>query len=235
MKKYFYLIVSLTLLLIFSSCGKKKDETPEYVRPDIFEGYNESTLIFNADGSITEIAIQDYNESDVDYTGLKSYVESEINNANSKLGSDSIAMTDYFDDSGVIKAAIHYTDINSYNYFNSVSYDMSGFDPDKCDIRVPLDETVDASAGDATYTDAEVETELVEATFTDASDNSTKRSSEISKSYMMLMLDDKVDVKFDDGKVLYYNSYVEKGKSDNTVKSNGEGQAVIVFEFNYAY
>ena len=102
-------------------------------------------------------------------------------------------------------------------------------------IRVQLDETVDASLTDATYTDAEVETDLVEATFTDASDNSLKRSSEISKSYMMLILDDKVDVKFEDGKVLYYNSYVEKGKSDNTVKSKGDGKAVIVFEFNYAY
>lgn len=233
MKKYFYLIVSITLLLAFTSCGKKGDDKPEYVRPDIFEGYDDSTLILKADGSITEIAMQDYNGSDVDTTGLKSYVESEIKNANSKLGSENIAMTDYFDDSGVIKAAIHYTDINSYNYFNGSDYEMSGFDPEKCDIAVPIDGIFDASVTDATSGDAE--TEIVEATFTDASDKSVKRSSEISRSYMMLILDDKVDVTFEDGKVLYYNSKVSKGKGDNNVKCSGEGKAVIVFEFNYAY
>lgn len=233
MKKYIYLIISITLLLTFSSCGKKEDEKPEYVRPDVFEGYNDSTLIFNADGSITEIAMQDYNGSDVDTTGLKSYVESEINEANKKLGSESISMTDYFDDSGVIKAAIHYTDINSYNYFNKTAYEMSGFDPDKCDLVVPIEEIIDASVTDSTF--GEPETEVVEATFTDASDKSVKTSSEISKSYMMLILDDKVDVKFDDGKVLYYNSGVQNISGENTVKCSGERKAVIVFEFNYAY
>ena len=241
MKKYLYLIISIILIISITSCGKKeKEQAPEYVRPDVFEGYDESTIVFKADGSILEIAMQDYNQSDVDYSGLKSYVESEIKATNSKLGSENISMTDYFDDSGIIKAAIHYTDLNSYNAFNCSAYEMAAYDPDKVNIRVPSIDAPPASLTDAegaSVSDALIDeyTDVYEATFTDAKDGSVKRSSEISKSYMMLTVDDKVDVSFEDGKVLYYNSYATKGKKDNTVKCSGEGKAIIVFEFNYAY
>ena len=231
MKKYIYLIISLTLIISLSSCGKEKEETPEYVRPDVFAGYNDSTLVFNADGSILEIAMQDYNNSGVDYSGLKSYVESEIDAANKKLGSENISMTDFFDDSGVVKAAIHYTYINSYNVFNGTSYEMSGYDPEKCNISVPLSEMTDASLTDASLSDADFET--IEATFTDASDNSVVRSSDISKSYMMLTIDNRIDVRFEDGNILYYNKYARR--NTRTIECSGDGMAVIVFEFNYAY
>ena len=170
MKKLSLLFLSVIMMIMISACGKKEEEEakPEYVRPDIFEGYEQSTLILKQDGSIVEIAIQDYNGSGVDYSQLKTYIEEEVKNANSTLNSDCIALTDYFDDNGVIKAAIHYTDINAYNYFNGTDYILSSYDHEKCDalVTVPEDEEEDEDKIDYAELAELSDEELAEAGFT---------------------------------------------------------------------
>ena len=170
MKKISLLFLSVIMMIMFSACGKKEEEEvkPEYVRPDIFEGYEQSTLILKQDGSIVEIAIQDYNNSGVDYSQLKTYIEEEVKNANSTLNSECIALTDYFDDNGVIKAAIHYTDINAYNYFNGTDYILSSYDHEKCDALVTVPEEEDEDEDDIDYNELSElsDEELAEAGFT---------------------------------------------------------------------
>ena len=74
MKKIISLVLALTLILSLAACGKTEEEKPEYIRPDIFEGYDESTLVLRADGSILEIAIRDYNSAGIDYSNVKKYI-----------------------------------------------------------------------------------------------------------------------------------------------------------------
>ena len=269
MKKIITLVLALTLILSLAACGKTEEEKPEYIRPDIFEGYDESTLVLRADGSILEIAIRDYNSAGIDYSNVKEYITGQIDSANSASGTNNISLTGFTDEAGIVRVAIEYTDINSYNTFNGLDMVLAAYDKDVCDeiarayAPIPEAEPVvevedidweslsDEELADAGYTREDVENGLlaqnleeaasvtdaasIVATFTDATSGAETNSEDIDPMYMMFITDQNTVVKFEDGDVLYFNSFAEKTSKENEILCSGEGKAVIVFQFNYAY
>lgn len=269
MKKTLRLILCFTLLIFtLCACGKKEEEKPEYVRPDVFEGYDETTIVLKADGSILEIAIEDYNSAGIDYSDIKQYIDGQIDSANNASGTNNISLAGFADEAGVVRVAIEYTDINSYNSFNGLDNILSAYDKEACDEiareNIPVVEEVpvpaetidweslsDEELAEAGYTREDVENGALEqnmteaasatdassvvATFTDAASGEEKESSDIDPKYMMFITEQDTTVKFEDGNVLYYNGFASSGRKDDEVICSGEGKAVIVFEFNYAY
>ena len=133
MKKTLRLLLVFTLILSLCACGKEKEEKPEYIRPDIFEGYDETTLVLKSDGSILEIVIEDYNAAGIDYSDVKQYIEGQIDSANSASGTNTISLAGFTDEAGIVRVAIEYTDINSYNTFNGLDTVLTAYDMSVCD------------------------------------------------------------------------------------------------------
>ena len=122
---------ALILVMTFSltSCAfLEKDEeptTPAVNNTSTIGEVGANTLKLSANGSVTEISCEDFASEGIDTTGLEKHVKSEIDNYNTERGASKITLVEYKEEDGVVRTAIQYSDIDTYNEFNNTDIFLS--------------------------------------------------------------------------------------------------------------
>ena len=216
MKKNVIMLLAALMVLCQAGCtvpfriGQSEDEEASF---DYTGQYDMDTLIFEKDGHLTEIAVDDYSSENFEYGDLEQYIKNSIDQFNLRESSKKITFLQYSDDNGIIRSAIRYSNVDAYNKFNNFESEFSLYDAEKINEK---------------YSSGEL---YVVATFTDAT-GSDALSTDISQpGLMMYMTDEAISFKVDGGKILY----VKNGtfSDDGSVVTNGRGQAIIVFSLGY--
>lgn len=132
--KYICLVLIMTLIMGLTACGKKKDDGP-VEKISVIGDVNETTLKLNANGSVIEIACEDFahNEAAIDTSTLEDFIKSEIDKYNAEAGGTKITFLEYKNEDNFVRTAIQYTDIDTYNSFNLMELAMSEFNKEAAD------------------------------------------------------------------------------------------------------
>ena len=132
--KYICLVLIMTLIMGLTACGKKKDDGP-VEKISVIGDVNETTLKLNANGSVIEIACEDFahTEAAIDTSTLEDFIKSEIDKYNAEAGGNKITFLEYQNEDNFVRTAIQYIDIDTYNSFNLMELAMSEFNKDAAD------------------------------------------------------------------------------------------------------
>ncbi|MCR5147824.1 MAG: hypothetical protein K6C35_02530 [Eubacterium sp.] len=242
-------------MVFLCACGNKEEEKTEekkIVPPkDYIGSIDKDTLKMNGDGSILEIACDDYSKVDFNISTLESDLKQEIADYNEKNGKTDISFLQYRNDSGVIKVAIKYLNIEAYNKFNGTDYRLEMYSPDAIQ-KIHMDELEKQAE---VIINSKIETlsegELAEAGISKDDLNDPVRIAEITgaspdaelsdekgtkvkakdienETYMMLITN--IDISFDagNGEVCYVNDHA-KIAGKNSAETDGKGFSAIVF------
>ena len=250
------ILLCLVLVLALTGCGKKKTKI-ESEETDYIGNLTENTLTLHPDGTLDQVICEELKDTDV-AAGAEEYVKGEIDAYNAKMGVNKISLLQYSAEGTKGKAAIRYSDMESYRSFNLINVELQDFDKDKADALTqqmqPPTEEQDFSDDDlASVSDAELieagidpeefrsgkykeekeseEPEVVTATFTDASGTLVK-SADVPADRMMLFIDEETTLVFDTG-VVYYTNGHGTIQGSNKVKTDGKGTCIVIFVFNY--
>ncbi len=266
-KKLIKLTICSSIAVLLTGCDFFKKQEEEEYEPAVnntstIGDINTNTLKLSMNGSITEISCENYNESGVDISGLEKHVRNEIDTYNNDRGASKINLVEYKEDNGVVRTAIQYSDLDTYNEFNHTDIFLSLYsvsevdklakeDADKHRVKevyvskIDLDSISEEELAAAGYTLEEIKAkqeaeskpeEATEtdatATFTDASGNVSESADITDTSLMMLTTNADVNIIINSGNVLYVNKYADI-VNDNTADLKGDGTAVVVYKFNY--
>jgi hypothetical protein len=186
-------------MVLCTGCNKKKLFGEDYIG-DV----NTNTMTVNEDGSILEIACQDFSGVTYDISGLEDTIKSEIEDYRTKNGETddnaSVELLQYENEDGFVRAAIRYSNLDSYNRFNNTSY-------------------TDGSASDV----------AADMKLTDLGGNEVVLSDVINDGFRAFTIDGDYTLTVN-GSVLYYNSNAVKGSGGSTVVTDGLGTAVIIYQ-----
>ena len=132
--KYICLVLIMTLIMGLTACGKKKDDGP-VEKISVIGDVNETTLKLNANGSVIEIACEDFahTEAAIDTSTLEDFIKSEIDKYNAEAGGNKITFLEYQNEDNFVRTAIQYIDIDTYNSFNLMELAMSEFNKEAAD------------------------------------------------------------------------------------------------------
>ena len=132
--KYICLVLIMTLIMGLTACGKKKDDGP-VEKISVIGDVNETTLKLNANGSVIEIACEDFahTEAAIDTSTLEEFIKSEIDKYNAEAGGNKITFLEYQNENNFVRTAIQYIDIDTYNSFNLMELAMSEFNKEAAD------------------------------------------------------------------------------------------------------
>lgn len=132
--KYICLVLIVTLIMGLTACGKKKDDGP-VEKISVIGDVNETTLKLNANGSVIEIACEDFahTEAAIDTSTLEDFIKSEIDKYNAEAGGNKITFLEYQNEDNFVRTAIQYIDIDTYNSFNLMELAMSEFNKEAAD------------------------------------------------------------------------------------------------------
>ena len=260
------LIYILSVLMIFSlvGCGKKQEEEEEeYVRPSVIGEINENTLKLSPNGTLLEISCEDFNGSAIDTDGLEEYINSEIDEYNKKAGVNKISLVEFQEQDGVVKTAIQYSDVATYNSFNMMDLDINLYDADKAyDIMMedmatstdanqivmtatPTEINVEelAEAGydlseieameNGTYDEETASETDAEATFTDASSLEDINAADITGASYMMLVTNEAYTYVVNGGNILYYDKHAELLDSTSVKTDGKGKSIIIYSFNY--
>lgn len=128
-KKNLCVIFMVLVLTMMVGCGKKnknglKDE-------NVIGDISSNTLIINEDGSIREIACQDFSSPEYDISGLKDDIEKQVSEYCNEHSKGAVSFLEYKEEAGVVRVALDYKSSADYNAFNGTDYlvgDLIGLD-----------------------------------------------------------------------------------------------------------
>ena len=170
---------------------------------DYAEEYDKNTLVVKGNGSLIEVAVEDFSESSVTSEGLSVYITEQIDEYNDAQGKDMVERDDLVtDDMSKVKLVLKYKDMDSYNGFNLLDCTLADFsDVDEKDLK---------------------------GTFTSADGKSVKVGKmEGTKKAKVLIMTEKTDIILD-GSILYYNK--EVSVKDDVISTTGKGNAIVIFK-----
>ena len=246
------LVLTAFMCVTLTACGKNKKET------DYIGNISENTLTINEDSSVLEIAVQDFTGADYDYSGLEQYIQDEITEFNTSHTENSVELLQYLEESGLVRIAVKYADIETYNAFNNTEYMIEAYDASYLDslikeaeetseedmestedesTELSEDELAEAGLSDEDIQDMETVPavtsdenieEPVVATFTDASGNEVSSDEISGENIYMIIVNSELKIHFEQDKILYYNSHVSLTGEGDAV-TDGQGNAVIIF------
>ena len=192
-KKILVLIMSVLILCLACACGKKKEN---YIG-DI----NENTITINEDGSIREIACENFSDTSYDISGLKDDIKSDIEKYCGSDKKDAVKLLEYKEDSKIVKVAIDYKSLDDYNAFNGTSYMNSQ------DLLAFGDVALKDMAGNDIYVSG-IDTSVA--------------------AYKIFSADSAFTLNIS-GEIVYYNGHVSINGS-NSAKFDGLGNAIIIYK-----
>ena len=242
------IITAMTVLFVlamFGACGKK-EETTEAPEQDLIGATDVNTLEIDSNGRILEIAVEDYTGVDYKPDEVRAFIQNEINSFNKEQGAQKVSFLQMKQEKDVIRTAISYTDISAYNAFNHMELKLTVYSAETAD-KAAADEAnrytaaepekkvsdaelaeagYDASSMDQSEIDTLVETKAVTATFSDVNGNTVSSDAIDVNENMMLVTDEKMNIRLEDGKLLYANPHaaIENG----IAHTDGEGTAIVV-------
>ena len=144
-----FLIFVLCLSAV--SCGKDKsvEEDAPVEKVSQIGDLKENTLKFGSNGTIIDISVEDYNGTDIEPSEVESYINSEINTYNNEKGIKKVSLDEFQVDSGIVKSAIQYADLDTYNEFNGTDIVLSMYDIDDANKIAEEEAEEAASKNDA--------------------------------------------------------------------------------------
>lgn len=190
MKKICLLFTTILLMAVLAGCGNSA------------QNYDKNTLIINKNGSIVEVAVEDFQDSSVKEDEIESYIEGQISAYRESSGKKVSKKSIDADDMGQVRLVLNYEDMESYNGFNSLNDTLQDY------------ESLSESELKGSYTSASGESVKV-ADFGDM------------KNAKVLMVDDATDIVID-GEILYYNE--EISLNDKVATATGNSTAVIIYK-----
>lgn len=191
MKKIQLILVAAAIMCIAFGCTNYEKE------------YSRNTLIVKSNGSLVEVAIEDFNDSPVQADELVSYIEEQITDYNEEAGKKYVKQLSInTEDMSKAELVLKYKNIDSYNGFNGLECILADF--------------------------SEVKESALEGSFKSA-EGKTVKSSDLTDTdrATVLILSEKTDVVFD-GELLYHNGEVQV--EDGVLTTSGNGNAIIIFK-----
>lgn len=170
---------------------------------DYAEEYDKNTLVVKGDGSLVEVAVEDFSESSVTAMDLTAYIEKQIDTYNTEQDDEVVKNVTFLtEDMSKVKLVLEYENIDSYNGFNLLDCALADF--------------------------SELEENELKGSFTSANGDSVKVSKmEGTKKAKVLVMSQATDVVVD-GDILYYNKEVTV--KDGVATTSGEDDAIIIFK-----
>lgn len=165
--------------------------------------YSKNTLIVKKNGSLIEVAVEDFKDTKVKAEDLTTYIDEQIHTYNSENGNGMVKKKKLLtEDMTKVKLVLKYKNIDSYNGFNS--YDCVLTDYSSADG--------DYLSGDFTGSDGKT---VKKAKFKNVDDAK------------VLVISDAMDVVIDSD-ILYYNNQVKV--KNGVITTNGKKAAVIIYK-----
>ncbi|MBE5942871.1 MAG: hypothetical protein E7264_10085 [Lachnospiraceae bacterium] len=191
MKKITYILSVVFLLGLMTGCA------------NYAEDYDRNTLIVKKNGSLIEVAVEDFSKTSVKADALSVYITEQIDNFNEKQDKKVVKNKDLLtEDMSKVKLVLEYKDIDGYNGFNLLECKLTDF--------------------------ADVDEKELKGTFTSADGKSVKVGKmEDTKGAKVLMISEKTDVILP-GDILYYNKEVSMKKG--VASASGKGNAIIIYK-----
>lgn len=170
---------------------------------DYAEEYDKNTLVVKGNGSLVEVAVEDFSESSVTAMDLTAYIEKQIDTYNTEQDDEVVKNVTFLtEDMSKVKLVLEYENIDSYNGFNLLDCALADF--------------------------SELEENELKGSFTSANGDSVKVSKmEGTKKAKVLVMSQATDVVVD-GDILYYNKEVTV--KDGVATTSGEDDAIIIFK-----
>ncbi len=191
MKKITYILSMILLLGAMTGCA------------NYAEDYDKNTLIVKKNGSLVEVAVEDFSETSVKADALSVYITEQIDNFNEKQDKKVVKSKDLLtEDMSKVKLVLEYKDIDSYNGFNLLECKLADF--------------------------SDVDEKELKGTFTSADGKSVKVGKmKGTKGAKVLIISEKTDIILP-GDVLYYNKEVSMKKG--VASASGKNYAIIIYK-----
>lgn len=191
MKKIQMMIIMGALLGALTGCTNYAKE------------YNKNTVVIKGNGSLVEVAVEDFKDSSIKAEELTTYIDEQITLYNEEAGKNKVRKKSInTDDMSKVKLVLTYKDIESYNGFNALDCTLKDFS----DVK---------------------ESEL-KGSFKAGEDKTVKVSDmeDVDKA-TVLIISEATDVVVN-GSILYYNGEVKV--KDNVATTSGKDNAIIIFK-----
>lgn len=191
MKKIQMMIIMGALLSALTGCTNYAKE------------YNKNTVVIKGNGSLVEVAVEDFKDSSIKAEELTTYIDEQITLYNEEAGKNKVRKKSInTDDMSKVKLVLTYKDIESYNGFNALDCTLKDFS----DVK---------------------ESEL-KGNFKAGEDKTVKVSDmeDVDKA-TVLIISEATDVVVN-GSILYYNGEVKV--KDNVATTSGKDNAIIIFK-----
>ena len=191
MMKKFQIIMIALLLCMLSGCTN-------YAKK-----YDENTLVVRKNGSLVEVAVENFTDSAVGASDLEAYIEGQIEDYNEEQGEKLIKNTSMdTEDMSHVKLVLTYNNMEAYNGFNLLDCVLDDF--------------------------SNVASEDLKGTFKSLSGETVKVSDmEGTDKAKVLIFSEAANIVVN-GDILYYNEEVTV--TDDVVITNGESKAIIIFK-----
>ena len=190
MKKVQLVMLIAAMLCMLTGCSSEAKK------------YDKNTLVVKGNGSLVEIAVEDFKDTSIKAEDLESYIKEQINDYNGDNGK--LVKKTFIDteDMSKVKLVLNYKDIESFNGFNLLECTLDDF--------------------------ANVKEEDIKGDFT-SMDGKTVKSTELTDTEKaeVLILSEATDVVVK-GDILYYNDQVKV--KDGIAATSGEEKAIIIFK-----
>lgn len=188
-----------TVLLLCAGCKKMGSE-------DYLGDTDTNTMTINEDGTILEIACQDFSGVSYDISNLEDTIKSEVEEYRTKYGETdetaTVTFLQFENKNDFVRVALEYANLDSYNRFNNTDY------------------------ADGIVTELATNTDMQ---LTDLGGNAVSLADVLNDSFRMFEISGDYTLTLN-GSVLYYNSDAVKGDDGKTVITDGLGTAVIIYQ-----
>lgn len=184
------MVMMVLLVSLLTGCGS------------VAKDYHENTLIINRNDSVIEVAVEDFQNSQVKQEELETYIKGQIDAYNETNGKKIRMQSMDCEDLSQVRLVLSYTDMDSYN----------GFNEQNCVLKEYADVEVGSLKG--TYTSPE------------GTQIKMEELGELNNA-RVLMVEESIDIVIK-GEILYFNE--EISVKDQIATSTGNGTAVIIFK-----
>ena len=207
MKVKIYILAIITLIITLTGCSKETSLITVEKESDkviVSEDIDKNTIVVKEDGRLQVAVIEDFDKEYYDIEELKSFINEEINNYNSKNGQESI-MFDAAEmrDNKVIVVQT-YRDIEHYLTYNNIEGSL------------------------LSVTDARQDKEALPDTFYNSRGKSVSIEKALKKDkYMIMNIKENTDIVVD-GKIMYYHN--GEFINSKTLQANDEEETIFIYK-----
>ncbi|MDO5155225.1 MAG: hypothetical protein Q4D51_04605 [Eubacteriales bacterium] len=190
MRKYRMIVALSMMVCLMTGCSGQAKK------------YDTNTLVVKGNGSLEEVAIEDFSEIAVQAEELENYIDAQIDQYNDENGKQIKRTYMNTKDMNNVKLAIKYKNIDSFNGFNLLECQYADF--------------------------AEIEESAIRGTYTSVDGEQVKHTDFVNvEKAKVLVLPEATNVVVK-GDILYYNDQVTY--ADGVATTSGEENAVIIFK-----